>query len=74
LLIIDDLGTEWVTPLSTSSLFDILNSRLLDGKSTIINSNLDLSDIGKIYSNRVTSRLSGNYELIHLESEDLRIN
>jgi DNA replication protein DnaC len=73
LLIIDDLGTEFVTTLSTSSFFDILNTRLLDGKSTIINTNLNPSEIGQMYSERIASRIVGNYEIIHLESGDLRV-
>jgi len=73
LLIIDDLGTEFVTTLSTSSFFDILDSRLLDGKSTIINTNLNPNEIGKMYSERVASRIVGNYEIIHLDNGDLRI-
>jgi len=73
LLIIDDLGTEFVTTLSTSSFFDIINSRLLDGKSTIINTNLNPSEVGQMYSERVASRIVGNYEIIQLENGDLRI-
>ena len=73
LLIIDDLGTEFVTTLSTSSFFDILNSRLMDGKSTIINTNLNPGEIGQMYSERIASRIVGNYEIIHLDGGDLRI-
>ena len=73
LLIIDDLGTEFITTLSTSSFFDIINSRLLDDKSTIINTNLNPTEIGQMYSERIASRIVGNYEIIHLESGDLRV-
>lgn len=36
LLIIDDLGTEFSTVLTTSEFFDILNTRLICNKSVII--------------------------------------
>jgi len=73
LLIIDDLGTEFVTTLSTSSIFDIINSRLSSEKSTIINTNLSPSEVGQMYSERVASRIVGEYEIIHLENRDLRV-
>ena len=36
LLIIDDLGTEFVTQFTSAALFDIINTRITSGKSTII--------------------------------------
>jgi len=72
LVIIDDLGTEWATAHSMPDFFDIINSRLLDGKSTIINTNLSLSEVGIRYSERVASRIFGNYEIIKIEVGDLR--
>ena len=41
LLIIDDLGTELTNSFTVSELFIILNTRLLNGKKTIISTNLD---------------------------------
>ena len=73
LLIIDDLGTEFGTAYTCSVLFDILNSRLLNEKSTIISSNLNLGSLEKKYTDRVHSRIVGNFEVLRFLGEDIRI-
>ena len=72
LLIIDDLGTEFSTLATQSALFDIVNSRILECKPTIISSNLSLKDIEQQYSDRLVSRLQGNYEFLKFLGEDIR--
>ena len=52
LLILDDLGTEMTTAFVQSALYQLLNSRLLAGRSTIISTNLDPDQIGRRYSAR----------------------
>lgn len=73
LLIIDDLGTEFSTALSVSDLFYCINQRILLQKATIISTNLGLSQISKVYSDRTFSRISGNYQLLKLFGPDLRL-
>lgn len=73
LLIIDDLGTEMNTLFTNSELYNIINLRLLEQKPTIINSNLDPSDLINIYSDRITSRIQGNYTSLKLSGKDIRI-
>ena len=73
LLIIDDLGTEFGTAYTCSVLFDILNSRLLNEKSTIISSNLNLGSLEKKYTDRVHSRIVGNFEVLRFLGQDIRI-
>ncbi len=73
LLIIDDLGTEFITSLSTTELFDIINSRILLKKSTIISTNLSSDEISRNYSERIVSRLYGEYEMIKFFGRDIRI-
>ncbi len=72
LLIIDDLGTEHITSYSVASLFDILNSRMLAGKSIIINTNLSPKEIATIYSSRVFSRLT-EFQILKFIGKDIRI-
>lgn len=72
LLIIDDLGTEFSTILSSSELFNIINSRLLDKKPVIISTNLEMKDLINVYSERIVSRLTGNYTVLYLFGEDIR--
>ncbi len=73
LLIVDDLGTEGVNAGTISELFDIINTRLLNKKSIIISTNLSLSDINKKYSERIFSRITGNFKIYEFIGEDLRL-
>lgn len=73
LLIIDDLGTEMHTPFSISCLYNLVNTRLNSGKSTIINTNLSLNDLRKAYTDRITSRLLGCFEPLMFSGKDIRM-
>ncbi len=72
LLILDDLGSEFVTPFTSSELFRIVNNRLLDGKKTVISTNLSIDETEKRYSARLHSRIVGGYTIIKFFGEDLR--
>lgn len=72
LLIIDDLGTEFQTQFTSAALFDIINSRIISGKSTIISSNLGLEELSNLYSQRVVSRFLGDYKIYQTLGKDLR--
>lgn len=73
LLIIDDLGTDTPNAFFASQLFLILNERHLRRKSTIISTNLTLEKLLEQYSDRTFSRISGNYTLLKMEGQDIRI-
>ena len=73
LLIIDDLGTEPVNKNNMSFLFDLVNERTAEGKKIIINTNLQISEITKMYSMRFTSRLYEYFMLYKFYGEDIRI-
>lgn len=72
LLVIDDLGTEFSTQFTSAVLFDIVNTRILSGKSTVISSNLGFDEMSNIYSQRVVSRFMGDYKLFQTAGKDLR--
>ena len=72
LLIVDDLGTEMTTSFVQSALYELINSRLLTGKSTVINTNLEPEEIGRRYSPQILSRIEGEYELLPFVGEDIR--
>ena len=72
LLIIDDLGTEFITSYTCSVFFDVMNSRLIEGKKTIISTNLSISELENIYSQRVFSRILGNYNILQFFGDDIR--
>jgi DNA replication protein DnaC len=73
LLIIDDLGTEFQNSFTTARLFQCLNERLLRNKSTIISTNLSFEEMRDTYSERITSRVFSNYDVLKLIGEDIRI-
>ena len=72
LLILDDLGTEMSTNFTQSALYTIINQRLIDGKQTIISTNLDENMLAAQYSAQITSRLLGEYRWLHFLGSDIR--
>ena len=73
LVIVDDLGTEVLSSFVTSQLFTLLNEREMRRKSTIISTNLNLSELRDRYSDRVFSRVSKNFQLCKLSGPDVRM-
>lgn len=72
LLVIDDLGGEFVSPYIQSLVYNIINTRLLSSKPTIINTNLSLKEIENRYTPRVASRLAGEYTAKMFLGSDVR--
>ena len=72
LLILDDLGTEMTTSFVQSALYQIINGRLMEKRSTIISTNLAPEEIGSRYGRSVLSRLEGEYEILPFFGEDIR--
>lgn len=73
LLILDDLGTEFITQFTTAALYDIINTRILSRRPTIISTNFNIDGLKKKYDDRITSRLSGNYVRYQFVGSDVRI-
>lgn len=73
LLIIDDLGTEQINDFSKTEFFNILNKKLLKEKKMLISTNYTLEDLLKNYSERISSRLLGNFTLCKFYGDDIRI-
>ena len=72
LLILDDLGSEFTSPFVQAALYQVVNTRLIDGKHTVISSNLDPEGIRQRYSAQVASRLQGEYLCLGFLGEDIR--
>lgn len=72
LLIVDDLGTEMPSELARAALYRIVNTRLTERKSTVINTNLRPDEWKERYGAATASRLTGEYRLCPLIGEDLR--
>ena len=73
LMILDDLGTEMPTPMAESALYTLINTRLVEGRKTIISTNLSFEEMGKRYSGQICSRIRGEYRLLPFVGRDIRL-
>ncbi len=72
LLILDDLGSEFKTNFSESTLYNIINSRINLGLPTIISSNLSVEELEKNYNERIISRLFSVFTTLMFFGQDIR--
>ena len=73
LLIIDDLGTEFRTPYVDSILFDLINTAVNENKYMIVSTNLTTDQLESTYSQRITSRILGNFDTVLFFGDDIRL-
>ena len=77
LLILDDLGTEMTTAFVQSALYQIVNTRLMEKRATILSTNLSMvernNEIASRYSPQIASRIEGEYQVLPFFGEDIRI-
>lgn len=73
LLIIDDLGAECITQYSVSAITSLIDLRIVNGKKTIISSNLSMANIRKTYGERLFSRLLGEFNVLQFLGKDIRM-
>jgi len=72
LLILDDLGAEFQTQFTTSTIYNIINTRIIRELPTIINTNLTFKELEDVYSPRILSRLNSVYDHLHFFGNDVR--
>ena len=72
LLIIDDLGTEVTNTFTNAEIFNIVNTRIIAGKKTLISTNLTPKEISAIYTDRVFSRILDKFIPLKFYGKDLR--
>lgn len=72
LLILDDLGTEFETKFYNSVIYNIVNTRLIREKATIINTNMELEEISQRYGGKVASRIATMYTCLRFVGDDIR--
>lgn len=72
LLILDDLGTEMRTSFNISALYQIVNTRLMERRSTILNTNLEPGELSDRYSPQIASRIEGEYQILSFFGDDIR--
>lgn len=72
LLIIDDLGSEFSTQFTIAAIYNIVNTRINTAKPVIISTNLSEEELEEKYTQRIASRIIGNYVSIHFFGNDIR--
>jgi len=72
LLIIDDLGTEVANTFTNAEIFNIVNTRIISGRKTIISTNLTPKEISETYTDRVFSRILDKFLPLKFYGHDLR--
>lgn len=72
LLVIDDLGTEVANTFTNAEIFNIVNTRILSGRKTIISTNLTPKEISETYTDRVFSRILDKFLPLKFYGKDLR--
>lgn len=72
LLIVDDLGIEMTNAFTNSEIFNIINTRLLRGKKTLISTNLSPKELSITYTDRVFSRVFQKFVPVRFFGPDLR--
>lgn len=74
LLIIDDLGTEFLNQFTTSCLYNIFTTRRNRGLSTIVSTNLAPAELAAKYEGRIYSRIVGmDYNVLFFDGKDYRL-
>lgn len=73
LLILDDLGSELTTQFTQSALYELVNTRLVGDKHTVISSNLSMEEAARRYAPQIVSRLDGEYHVLHFFGDDIRL-
>ena len=71
LVILDDLGSEFNSPVFQSALYNIINNRINLEKPIIISTNLSLSELKEKYDDRIISRLM-SFEPLRFFGVDIR--
>ena len=72
LMILDDLGTEMPTPMAQSALYTLVNNRLVNGKKTIVSTNLSNDELAKRYTPQIASRILGEFQCLPFLGTDIR--
>ena len=73
LLILDDLGSELTTQFTQSALYELVNTRLVAGRNTVISSNLTMEEVARRYSPQIASRLEGEFRPLPFFGADIRL-
>ncbi|NLA87301.1 MAG: DNA replication protein DnaC, partial [Clostridiales bacterium] len=58
---------------TVSALYELLNTRLIAGRKTIISSNLSLEELRRRYTPQILSRIEGEFQILKFYGRDIRL-
>ncbi len=73
LLIIDDLGCEISNQFTVACIYNLINTRINNRRSTIISTNLSEMELREKYADRITSRIFGEFLPLIFLGKDIRL-
>ncbi len=73
LLVIDDLGSEISNQFTVACLYEVINRRLNLRRPVIITTNLNNRELGRVYTDRIVSRIFGEYKPFLFTGRDVRL-
>ena len=66
------MGTEYTSAYTVACLYNIINTRILCSRPTVISTNLGFDELAQKYDQRITSRIAGAYSRLVLVGNDIR--
>ncbi len=72
LLILDDIGSEFSTTFTKNKIYNLINYRLSCNRPTIISTNFTFKELEQTYSQRLISRIIGEYIVLNFVGHDIR--
>lgn len=72
LLVLDDLGAEFNSSFYLSCLYNLINTRMLEGRPTILSTNLNQNQIRERYGDQIASRITGTFVPLLFMGKDIR--
>ena len=73
LMVLDELGTGMVSSISTSAVYTVLNTRLVNGNKIIISTNCSDEELQKKYTPQIYSRIKGEFLRLPFVGRDIRL-
>ena len=68
-----DLGSELTTPFTQADLYEVGHTRLVSDRRTVISSNRTPEDVVRRYTPQISSRLLGEFYILHFFGDDIRL-
>ncbi len=73
-LIIDDIGSEKISPFTISTLYNIIDNRYREAKHKVfITSNINLQQLAEITNERIASRIAEMCDIYNFTGQDYRV-